>query len=180
MKTQKTITLKTIQGVLLITTLMLSACAKRSSYESSSSRVDTQNSDKAYAICSQGKDIKTSTGFTITLETNGDPLKGEYTPDWTVLSMKQVPETFKTENQYIQFWRWKASSVSDVHLDKSAPLGFYLMRVDTNQYLPNYLDKLTWKELQEILVANNMPASSLSEAIDQVRFMVNNRDKELN
>lgn len=167
-----------LQGLLLLSALSMAACAKKVSYDSSSSRVGTLVNGKPYALCSQGKDIKSSTGLTLTLRAITNP-QGGYYPDTVALALETIPEKFKTENEYLQFWRWKVNTNNEISMDTSAPLSFYIVRKDTNQYISEALTKISWNELQTLIVNYNIPATTLEESFQQLRFIVSTRDVSL-
>lgn len=166
-------TLKMAQMSFLLAALLLSACAKRASYDSSASRVDSLNITNPHALCSEGKDTKNGTSLTMILKAIEATNDGSsYLNDWTAAALENIPASFKTENHYVQFWKWKASADGTTYMDKSAPLQFYILRKDTLQYISTALTQITWEELQKLLIAQNIPASTLEQAFQNIRFSV--------
>lgn len=171
---KQTTTLQKNAKVLLMAsmTLLMTACANQNSTEDLSSRepvtevVDSTNTTSAKAYCNQGS------GSTFTAQVKAW-IEGSKVTRYDFFKAKlTLAESFKTNGNYVQMFRWKANSAGQTYLD-STPLQFRLI-TNAGVSASDYMSAMSWQNVTQL--ASALKATTVAGLFQQVQLIVDARD----
>lgn len=158
--------------MLVGTSALLAACGSKQGSEADfSSRspvkeVVSTNTKVAWAYCNKASGKEFGAQNKAWIENNQvtrfDFIKAKLT----------LPETFLTNGNYVQVYRWKANSAGQTYMD-TTPLQFRLVS-NSGSTLTDYMNALSWSKVTQPASALNLKTAK--DFFNQVQLVVDVRD----
>lgn len=151
--------------------LSLTACgAKQSSETEFASRATTTeisgSTKNLLAYCNKGS------GTTFTAQTKAWIENNQVTRVDFIKGRLTLPETFLTNGNYIQMFRWKANSSGQTYLD-SNPVQFRVMN-NSNYALTPYISAMSWNTVSS--AAGSIKATTAASFFSQTQLAIDLKD----